>query len=142
MGTFIAGARDSRARPEAVWALLADVEHWPQTFTPHLKAAHLDGPLQVGATGWVETRLPLPRSSFTVTSVDDGRSWGWEGKLLWLSMSFDHRIEALESGCRVTFDVDLDGRLAAIARPLARLVYRPQMERALDLIVRRAETQP
>ncbi len=48
----------------------------------------------------------------------------------------------MEIGCRVTFDIDLDGRLAAIARPLARLVYRPQMERALDLIVRRAETQP
>ncbi|MBA3796358.1 MAG: hypothetical protein H0X20_03915 [Chloroflexi bacterium] len=84
----------------------------------------------------------MPRSSFTVTSVDDGRGWAWEGKLLWLSMSFDHRVEPMEIGCGVTFDIDLDGRRAAIARPLARLVYRPQMERALDLVVRRAETQP
>ena len=140
MGNFVEGRRDTSASSEAVWVLLADVDLWPQTFTPHLKGAHLDGPLEVGATGWVQTKLPLPRSSFTVTSVEEGRGWRWQGKLLWLTMGFGHHCESIESGCRVTFDVDLDGPLAGVVRPMARLIYRPQMERALDLLIQRAES--
>ena len=98
MGNFVEGRRDTAASSKAVWDLLANVDLWPQTFTPHLKAAHLDGPLEVGATGWVQTKLPFPRSSFTVTSVTEGRGWAWQGKLLRLTMDFDHRCEPTETG--------------------------------------------
>ncbi len=138
MGSFVEGVRETTASCDAVWSLLVDVERWPQTFTPHLTAARLEGPLETGTTGWVKTKLPLPRSPFTVTSVDDGRSWGWQGQLLWLTMTFDHRCESTRDGCRVVFDVDLEGPLAGAIRPLARRVYRPQMERALDLLVEHA----
>jgi hypothetical protein len=141
VGNFVEGRRDTQASSKAVWDLLAHVDLWPQTFAPHLKAAHLDGPLEVGATGWVQTKLPLPRSSFTITSVEEGRGWAWRGKLLWLTMNFDHSCEPTETGCRVTFDVDLDGPLAGVVRPVARLTYRPQMERALDLLIRQAESR-
>jgi hypothetical protein len=60
--------------------------------------------------------------------MEDGRSW-----------AFDHRIEVTESGARIEFDVDLNGPLAGIVRPVARLTYRPQMERALDLLSQQAE---
>jgi hypothetical protein len=140
MGNFVHGFRDTQASPEAVWRLLADVDQWPRTFTPHLKAAHLNGPLAVGASGWVETRLPLPRSSFTVTALEDGRHWTWRGRLLWLCMDFDHDVQHTEGGCRIVFDVSLDGPLAFMVRPPAGLVYRRQMERALDLLVRNAES--
>jgi hypothetical protein len=139
MGNFAEGWRETAAPPDAVWDVLADVDHWPQNFTPHLKAAHLDGPLAVAASGWVQTTMPLPRSRFTVTSVDAGRSWAWRGRLLWLTMDYDHRIEPTASGCRVTFDVDLDGPLAFVARGIGRPVYRRQIERALDLLVLVAE---
>lgn len=125
------GRRDTAASSEAVWGLLADVDLWPRTLTPHLKAAHLNGPLEGGATGWVQTKLPLPRSSFTVTSVEEGRGWAWRGKFLWLTMDFDHSCEPIETGCRVILDVNLDGPLARVVRPMARLINRPQMERAL-----------
>lgn len=139
MGNFVTGSRDAATSVATLWHVLVDVDRWPQTFTPHLKAAHLDGRVQVGATGWVQTKLPLPRSPFVVTSVDEGRQWAWRGKLLWLTMDFDHRCQATDIGCRVTFDVSLDGPLGGLVRPVARLVYRPQMERALDLLVQRAE---
>lgn len=83
-------------------------------------------------------RLPI-ETEFEVTSVDEPKNWSWRGRLVWLTMDFDHRIEDTPNGCRVTFDVDLEGPLAALIRPLARLVYRPQMERALDLLVACAE---
>ena len=91
MGNFVVGSRDVAASVATVWDLLVNVDLWPETFTPHLKAAHVDGRVQVGATGWVQTKLPLPRSSFVVTSVEEGRRWAWQGKLLWLTMDFDHR---------------------------------------------------
>ena len=139
MGNFVRGTRETAASAETVWALLANVNEWPRTFTPHLKAAELQGPLSVGASGWVETKLPLPRSPFTVISLEDGRRWAWRGRLLWLWMDFDHAVVPTERGCRVIFDVSLNGPLAFLVRPVVGLMYRPQMERALDLLVQAAE---
>ena len=139
MGSFVTGSREIGAAPSAVWAILADVECWPNRFTPHLESAALHGPLEAGTRGSVRMRrLPI-ETEFEVTSVDEPKNWSWRGRLVWLTMDFDHRIEDTANGCRVTFDVDLEGPLAALIRPLARLVYRPQMERALDLLVACAE---
>jgi hypothetical protein len=110
MGNFVTGSRIIGAAPERVWDLLVRVDRWPSTFTPHLREAHLDGDLAVGATGWVRTRLPLPRSPFVVTALEPGRSWAWRGDLLWLTLDFNHRVEAEGIvGTRVTFDLDLTG---------------------------------
>ena len=139
MGNFVVGSRETSAPPAAVWAALADVDGWPRNFAPHLRAAHLDGPLAVGATGWVKMTLPLPRSAFTVATVAPGVSWAWRGKLLWLTMDHDHRIEPTASGSRVTLDASLNGLLAALVRGLGRPIYRRQMDRALGLLVKTAE---
>ncbi len=74
-----------------------------------------------------------------MTEVADGRAWKWQGRVLWLTMDFNHRCEPLDDGCRVTFDVDLTGPGAALMRRVGRLVYRRQMDRALDLLVEHAE---
>lgn len=49
-------------------------------------------------------------------------------------MDFDHRIEPLDGGSRITFDVDLNGPMVGYVRPVARRLYQPQMERSLDLL--------
>jgi hypothetical protein len=102
VGNLVEGTRNIEASTSRVWELLVDVEGWPDTFTPHLKEARLDGALQPGATGWIRTRLPMPRSSFTVSAVDDGRSWAWQGRLLWLTPDYDHRCEPTDTGSKVT----------------------------------------
>lgn len=142
MGNFVEGSRETTASTEALWLVLADVSRWPETFAPHLRQAGLDGPLKVGETGWVQTKIPIPKSRFVITAVDERRSWTWQGRILWLTMTFDHALEPTETGSRVVFDVDLDGVLARIVRPAFRLVYRPNMERALDMLVREAEGRP
>ena len=122
-----------------VWEILADVNNWPSNFTPYLKEAHLDGGIEVGAKGWVQTRIPIPKAPFEISAVVPEKSWAWTGKILWLTMTFDHIVEATSDGTRVTFDVDLDGPLASVFRPLFRLQYRPNMETALDGLVAEAE---
>ena len=140
MGNLLEGTRETSAKPEVVWDILAAVDAWPETFTPYLKEAHLDGGVMVGSKGWVQTKIPIPRSHFEVTSVDEGRSWEWTGKIMWLTMRFDHVVESLDnSRTRVLFDVDLDGPAAGLLRPLFRIQYRPNMNLALDTLVAEAE---
>lgn len=141
MGNFVNGERTTSASPETVWKLLIDVENWPKTFTPHLKEAHLEGSVRLNGSGWVRTKLPPVRSTFTVNSVTPGRQWSWRGKLMWLTMNFNHRCQPINGGTRIVFDVDLTGPFAGLIRPVSRLTYRPQMERALDLLVEQAEKQ-
>lgn len=140
MGNFLEGSRETSARPEVVWDILADVDAWPETFAPHLEEAHLEGGIEVGAKGWVQTRIPIPRSHFVVTSVEERRSWTWTGKIMWLTMRFGHIVEAIDdSRTRILFDIDVDGPMAGVFRPLFRLQYRPNMNLALDRLVREAE---
>lgn len=139
MGNFVVGTRTTTASPEAVWSLIADVDRWPETWTPHLAEAHLEVPIRVGAIGWVRTRMPPVRSTLQVTTVQPGRNWAWSGKLLWLTLDHDHRCEPTAQGTRVTMDVSLNGRLGGLVRLITRPGYRRQLERALDLLVERAE---
>lgn len=142
MGNFLEGSRTTSADSEVVWDILADVDAWPETFTPYLKEAHLDGGIEVGSKGWVQTRIPIPRSHFEVTSVENGRSWAWTGKILWLTMRFDHVVETIDdSHTRIFFEVDVDGPMAGVLRPIIRLQYRPNMNLALDTLVAVAERQ-
>ena len=119
MGNFVTSSRETSANCERVWAILADVDRWPDRFTPHLREAQLAGELAPGAEGWVRMKLPMPRSAFTVTEVDPGRSWAWRGKILWLDMHYNHLCEPSSGGCRVTFrrrSRRLRGRARATAR--------------------------
>jgi hypothetical protein len=60
MGNLVEGTRDIEASASRVWELLIDVEGWPESLTPHLKEAHLDGALEPGATGWIRPRSASP----------------------------------------------------------------------------------
>lgn len=140
MGNFVRRERIVHAPAERVWGLLEDVERWPETFTPHLRSVQLDGPLAVGTKGSVKTKLPLPRSEFVVTSVQPGGAWAWQGKVLWFTVDFDHRCERVPDGCRAVFDVDLNGPLAPLVRPIARLSYSHQIKRALNRLANAAES--
>jgi uncharacterized protein YndB with AHSA1/START domain len=66
------------ASAAAVWAVYADVERWPE-WTASMSSVQRTrtGPLTVGEQ--VVVRQPrLPTLTYTVTGVDDGRSFTWE----------------------------------------------------------------
>lgn len=139
MGNYVIGTRTTAAPAQVVWDIFVDVDSWPETFASHLEAAHLEGEVEPGATGWVQLKRPPLNSSFVVNRVVPGRNWSWTGKILWMELGFDHVVEPTDHGSRITFDVDLDGPLAAVMRPLMRLPYLSQMNRALDNLVETAE---
>lgn len=139
MGNLVHGARDTAASCAAVWDLLADVDRWPDTFARHLKRARLAGPLEPGTEAVIENRSPPTKTTFVVHSVSPGSSFAWRGRIMGLTMDFDHRCQPAGTGSRVVFDVDLDGPLAGLIRPLVRPLYDPKMQRALDLLVELAE---
>ena len=69
------------AAPERVWRLLVDVEGWPSRIPTVDLVERLDaGPLAVGSR--TRLRLPrLPEGVWTVTELDEGRSFTWESAL-------------------------------------------------------------
>jgi uncharacterized protein YndB with AHSA1/START domain len=78
MSVVVQRSIDIDAPAEAVWAVISDVERWPE-WTASMSSVRRSrtGPLAVGEK--VVVRQPrLPRLTYTVTRVDDGRSFTWE----------------------------------------------------------------
>lgn len=95
-------ARVIAAPPEAVWALLVNVDAWP-VWGPTISGAKLSTPggLTLGATGIVSTvfGVALP---FTVTDFEPGRCWAWE--VAGVAATW-HEVSATERGSSVRFGV-------------------------------------
>lgn len=97
------------APADVVWRITVDIDNLPSV-TPTISGVErLDqGPLTVGS----RARLKQPRQSpavWTVTELDDGRTFIWQTKRLWMTMVGSHRIEALDTGCRNTLALELKG---------------------------------
>lgn len=118
--------RDVRAPAPVAWALLTDLDRWPD-WGPSVRAARLEsGPLGPGARGTVTTALgfDLP---FEVTEFEPGRSWAWSVGGV---PATGHRVDPLgPSDCRVGFGVP------AIAFPYL-AVCRVALARIADLATR------
>ena len=69
---------DIDASADLVWDVFSDVERWPAWTASVTDLKALDGPgLAVGKR--FEIKQPrLPRLVWTVTALDEGRSWTWE----------------------------------------------------------------
>ena len=111
------------ADPATVWKVWTDVDRWPE-WDVSKEIARLDGPFEVGVSGWAKQRGNLG-GAFTITMVDAGHRWITEcptpiGKLV-----FDHVVEPIAGGrVRVVKKVDVHGALTPVVRLLA-----PKMRR-------------
>jgi uncharacterized membrane protein len=107
------------APAETVWAILYDVERWPEWTESMSKVEILDRPLAVGSR--VKIKQPkLPAATMTVFSLEGDRSFSWRTRSPGLATEAHHDIVASASGTpdsqtRVTLRFELDGPLAGIA---------------------------
>ena len=74
-----------------VWAVMADVEHWPDWTRSVRSIELLDGELAVGKR--VRIRQPkFPPVTWTVTDVQPGESFSWRSKSLGADAVGRHRV--------------------------------------------------
>jgi Polyketide cyclase / dehydrase and lipid transport len=96
------------AAPEAVFALWADVEGWPD-WDASLIATTLDGPFAAGTTGTLHPQgMPEP-IAFELTQVEPGAGFADETRLGPLVLRFCHRVEPHAAGSRIVVSVEAEG---------------------------------
>ena len=130
---------DSPAPP--VWDVLFDVAHWPE-WTPTIDTVERldDGPFGVGSRANV--RQPkLPRATWEVTEVEDGRSFTWVASGPGMRTIARHEVVPDASGCTVTLSIEQAGPMGAVAATIWRRLTQHYIEleaESLDKRVTRA----
>lgn len=100
------------APAETVWAILVDVERWPE-WTRSMDSVERvdDGPFEVGST--VKVKQPrLPAVEWTVTALEPGRAFTWQARGPGVTSLGVHRIDPADGTVTVTLGIDQSGPLA------------------------------
>ena len=130
---MITATQSSSAPLDRLWSVMSDVRRWPDwlptvdAVTPHEPSR----PDEVGATYTVE-QPGLPRADWTITAIEDGRSFTWESAQPGIRTVGTHELHPGPDGT-TTIDLAIDwtGPLA----PLLRLVVG---RKARDYVTREA----
>ncbi|MBD3924416.1 SRPBCC family protein [Nocardioides cavernae] len=127
------------APPERVWGLLVDVERWPERIPTVDSVERLDeGPLTVGS----RTRLrqpKLPEAVWTVTELDEGRSFVWESRSPGVSITASHLVEPQAGATRLTLAVTISGPMAPVGWLMTKGLTRRYVETEAASLTRAAE---
>jgi uncharacterized membrane protein len=128
------------APPERVWAVVVDVEGWPERIPTVDAVERLDaGPLAVGS----RTRLKQPRlptAVWTVTELTDASSFTWESSSPGITITATHAVEPHADGSRLSLALSVSGPLSGIGWLLTRSLSKRYVETEAASIKRAAET--
>lgn len=103
---------DVAASVEVAWAVLADVERWPEwTASMALVELRTPAPCSVGSKVWIH-QPKLKPGLWTVTHWDVGEGFTWEQRQFGLRIVGDHRLSPIASGCRLNLTLDFAGFLS------------------------------
>ena len=125
----------------AVWAVIADVEKWPD-WTPTILTVvrHDQGDFGLGSTANVHPK-GFPDSLLTVTEFTPGRSFTWEGKGgVGITVRLAHIVEPDGDGARVTLSVIPGGPAAPFFGWLAARMSKKNVEVEAESLKKRVES--
>ncbi|MDN3357142.1 SRPBCC family protein [Actinomadura sp. DC4] len=134
---------DIDAAPEAVWAVLADVERWPEWTKSMISVRRLeDGPFGSGSKARV--RQPrLPAATYTVTEYEPGRAFDWAAKSPGVTVTGGHYVDPRGDGrATVRLTVDLTGFLAPLVGLFTAKLVRHYIGLEAEGLKRRCEPTP
>ncbi len=106
------------APPEKVFAVLCDVERWPEWTPTMTRVQRLDsGPFAIGSSAQV--RQPRLRAAvWRVTELQDRRNFTWTTRSPGLRMTAGHLVQPQGAGSRVELTLELSGLIAPVVSRL------------------------
>jgi len=112
------------APPATVWEVYSDVERWPEWTDSVTSVELLDpGPLRVGSRARIrQPRLPV--AEWTVTEIDEGRSFTWVARGPGIRSTGTHLVEPDADGARATAILEQGGPLGPVLGFLTRSLTR------------------
>ena len=129
------------APPERVWAVLSDVERWPE-WTPTARSVVMETqpPFAVRSRATLELRGQKKPSLWEVTDLQPGREFTWQMRAgPGLRVVAGHVVEPLATGCRVTLSIVARGPLSLPLRPFIERMSAENVETEAESLKRRCE---
>ena len=106
------------APPERVWAVMSDIERWPEWTASVTRVERLDpGPLAVGQRARIRQPRLLP-AVWQVTALEPGRGFTWVSRSPGVRVTGRHRVEAAPGGSCAHLTVRFEGLLARLVARL------------------------
>ena len=130
------------ASPERVWAVMSDLERWPEWTASMTSVEQLDtGPLGVGSR--VRVKQPrLAEARFRITRWEPAQGFDWIAPNPAVTANAGHSIEAIPRGSRVTLSVEFSGPLARFIAWWFGSLTRGYIAMEAQGLKRRAEEHP
>lgn len=116
---------------DEAWRTLANVASWP-TWAPHIRRVVVSPPGAIGpeSSGRLHFR-PVGSSQFRVTSFTEGIGWDWVGRVLGLTIRYDHRFVSDGARTRLTWTVAEEGDRRSVVGRLYASFYGRLVDRAI-----------
>jgi hypothetical protein len=132
------GTSVSSADPSAVYWAWTTPHKWPGGV---IEKASIDRDFEVGANITAKAKGG-PSTTHTVTSVDPPRGWVGESKFPGLTMTYEHEIEPVDGGTKLTERAVMSGPLAGVAALLLGRSLAKGFNESTSRIARLAESGP
>ena len=132
------------APPERAWAVLADVDRWPE-WAPTVTEVKALGNAGLAAwlpLSWRARRLVQPKiepAVWKVAALEEGRSFTWASTAPGVKTLAYHLVEPAEVGTRLTLRIEMSGAMAWLGGLVAGRVIRSYMEQEAQALKARVE---